>query len=134
LDADFSTSDLQLTYIPTNSPFTRQNGQNYMQMSLIDGYHINTPNIDLYTATTNHNYNLNSDHSPVILHIPPNTLLARPSLSIQNKPPRILNSIPQENIEKFKTQFFEENALQIHKFTTTLTNDHLTEHQWYALP
>ena len=71
------TDNLQLTYIPTNSPYTRQGGQNYNQTSLIDGYYVKSPDNTLYTSTTNNNYDLNSDHSPVTLHIPPNTLLAR---------------------------------------------------------
>jgi len=124
--------NLQLTYIPTNSPFSRQGGQNYIQTSLIDGFYINTTNNVLYTTTTNHNHNLNSYHSPVILHIPPNMLLAHPIVLVQNKPSRILNPIPQENIEKFKTQFFEEHTLQINELTTTLTNEHLTDHQWHT--
>jgi len=57
------TDNLQFTYILTNSPFTRQSGQNYTQTSPIDGYYINTPNIALYIATSNHNHNLNSNHS-----------------------------------------------------------------------
>jgi len=44
-------------------------------------------------------------------HILPNTLLAWPTLITTKKPPRILNPIPIENIEKFKTEFLEENAL-----------------------
>jgi len=122
-------TDYLLTYLLT-APFSRQGGQNYTHTSLIDGYYINTPNISLYTTTTNHNHNLNSNHSPVILHIPPNSLLAQPTLLVQNKPPRILNPIPQENIEKFKIQFFEEHILQINELTTTLTNKHLTDQQW----
>jgi len=51
---------------------------------------------------------------------------------VQNKPPRILNPIPQENIENFKTQFFEEHMLQINELTNTLTNEHLTGHQWQS--
>ena len=124
------TNNLQLTYIPTNSSYSRQGGQNYNQTSLIDGYYIKTPNNALYTSTINNDHNLNSDHSPVTLHIPPNTLLARCTPPTTNKPPRILNPIPQENIEKFKTEFFEENALQINELTNTLINDQLTDNQW----
>jgi len=107
------TDNLQLTYIPTNSSFSRQGGQNYIQTNLIDGYYINTHNVVLYTTTTNHNHNLKSNHSLVTLYIPPNILLARQYslvssiLPVQSKPPRILNAIPQENIGKFKTQFFK---------------------------
>jgi hypothetical protein len=123
------TDNLQLEYIPTNCPYSRQGGQNYNQTSLIDGYYINTPNNTLYTSTTDNDHNLNSDHSPFILHIPTNTLLARP-VPITNTTTRILNPIPQENIEKFKIEYIEENAPQINELITILSNDQLTEDQW----
>ena len=112
-DIKWSTfmNNLQLTYIPTNSSYSRQGGQIYNQTSLIDWYYIKTPNNALYTSTTNNDHNLNSDHSPVILHIPPNTLLAHCMPPITDKSPKILNPIPQANIEKFKIEFFVENAL-----------------------
>ena len=122
------TNNLQLEYIPTDCPFTRQGGLNYNQTSLIDGYYIKTLDNTLYTSTTYNDHNLNSDHSPVMLHIPPNTLLARPT-PITNKITRILNPIPQENMEKFKIEYFEENALQINELITTLSNDQLTNVQ-----
>ena len=125
-------NNMQLAYIPTNSPYSRQGGQNYNQTSLIDGYYIKTSNNALYTSTTNNDHNLNSDHSPVTLHIPPNTLLARCIPPATDKPPRILNPIPQMNIEKFKTKFFGENALQMNELTNTLSNEHITEDQWQS--
>ena len=125
------TDNLNLTYIPTNSTFTRQGG-NYTQTSLIDGYYIQTANNTLYISNTNHDYNLNSDHSPVILQIPSNTLLARPTQPKIHKPPRILNPIPQDNIEKFKILFFEENSLQINELTTILIIEQLTTDQWHT--
>ena len=124
------TENLQLTYIHTNSLYSRQGGHNYNQTSLIDGYYIKTSNNDLYTSTTNNDHNLNSDHSPVTLHIPPNMLLVRHPPPTTDKPPRILNPIPQENIEKFKTEFFEENTLQLNHITNTLNQDQLTDEQW----
>ena len=93
------TGNLQLTSIHTNSLYFRQGGQNYNQTSLIDEYYIKTPNNNLYTSTTNNDHNLNSDHSPVTLHIPPNTPLARCLPPTTVKPPRILNPIPQINIQ-----------------------------------
>jgi len=71
------TDTLELTYIPTNSPFSKQGSQNYSQTSLIDRYYIKTPNNALYTSTINNDHNLNSDYPLVTLQIPPNTLLAR---------------------------------------------------------
>jgi hypothetical protein len=101
-------------------------------ISLIDGYYIKSPNNALYTSTTNNDHNLNSDHSPVTLHVPPNILLARDMPLVLDKPPRILNPIPQINIEKFKTNFFEENTLQINELTNTLNNEQITEEQWHT--
>ena len=124
------TNILQLTYIPTNSSYSRQGGQDYNQTSLIDGYYIKTPNNALYSSTTNNDHNLNSDHSLVTLHIPPNTLLARCMPPTINKLPILLNPIPQTNIEIFKTNFFEENALQINELTNTLNNNQITTIQW----
>jgi hypothetical protein len=34
------TNNLQLTYIPTNTSFTRQGGANYTYTSLLDGFYI----------------------------------------------------------------------------------------------
>jgi len=42
----------------------------------------------------------------------------------------LVNPILHENIEKFKTLFFEENLLQINEFTTILMNEQLTNSQW----
>ena len=124
------TNNLQLSYIPINSPYTRQGGPNYHQTSLIDGFFIQTPNNNLYTSTTDNDHNLNSDHSPVTLHIPPNVLVARPTPTPKQPTTRILNPIPEANIEKFKIEFFEENALQITNLNMLLSNEHLTNTQW----
>ena len=121
---------IHLTYTPTNNIYSRQGGHNYTQTSLIDGYYIKTPDNTLYTSTINNDHNLNSDHSPVTLHIPPNTLLARPTPPTTNNTKRILNPIPQENIETFKTKFYDENTLQINELTNILLNDQLDINQW----
>ena len=103
-----------------------------MHTSLIDGFFIKTPNHITYTSTTLVETNLNSDHTPIILHIPPNKLIARqPTLPI-TRTTRIMNPIPQENIEKFKTKFFEENAIQLNNITTLLVLDQLTQNQWQS--
>ena len=109
-----------------------------MHTSLIDGFFIKTQNHTTYTSITFVESNLNSDHLSIILHIPPNKLIAR-----QPPPPpitrttRIMNPIPQENLEKFKTKFFEENAIQLNNITTLLSLDQLTQnhgnqhaHKW----
>ena len=126
------TDSIHLTHIPTNSQYSRQGGQNYTQTSLIDGYYTNTSNKILYTSTTNNDHNLNSNHSPVTLHIPPNTLLARQTTPTPNNLTRILNPIPQENIENFKSKFYEENTLRMNELTNTLTINHLTSNQWHT--
>jgi hypothetical protein len=64
--------------------------------------------------------NLNSDHYLVILHIPHNTLIARPPPSTNASPTRILNPIPPENLENFNITFFEENSTQLKELTTLL--------------
>ena len=70
--------NLNLEYIPTNTTYSRQGGHNYMETSLIDGFFISSQNNIQFTSTTITNLDLNSDHFPITLHIPPNTLLARP--------------------------------------------------------
>ena len=43
-----------------------------------------------------------------------------------------MNPIPQENFKKFKTTFFEENAIQLNNITDLLSLDQLTENQWQS--
>ena len=74
------TASLNLEYIPTNTTYSRQGGNNYTSTSLIDGFYINKPDNSRYFSTTNTDRDLNSDHYPITLHIPHNTLLARPIL------------------------------------------------------
>jgi exonuclease III len=125
------TTSLDLEYIPTNTTFTRQGGNNYTSTSLIDGFYIKSPDNNLYSSTTNTHMNLNSDHYPIALHIPHNTLLARPTPPNTTIKKRILNPIPPENLEKFNIKFFEENSIQITTLTTLLENqENLTHTQW----
>ena len=107
------TTSLNLEYIPTNTSITRQGGYNYTSTSLIDGSYIQSPDNSKFISTTNTNINLNSDHYPVILHIPHNTLIARPPPPTNTSPTRILNPIPPENLEKLNTTFSEQNSIQI---------------------
>lgn len=92
------TTGLELSYVPTNTTFSRQGGRNYTQNSLIDGFSIKTLNNNHYTATTNQNTHLNSDHLPIQLQIPPNTLFAKEPLVNPVPPPIILHPIPKEKI------------------------------------
>ena len=93
---------LFLTYIPTNTNYSRQGGHNYTHTSLIDGFYTNTQNSNIYTSTTLVDSNLNSDHLPITLHIPPNKLLARQPPPPTTRTTRIMNPIPQDHIEKLK--------------------------------
>ena len=45
---------------------------------------------------------------------------------------KIMNPIPQEHLEKFKTIFFEENAIQLNNITDLLSLDQLNENQWQS--
>ena len=125
------TASLNLEYIPTNTTFSRQGGNNYKSTSFIDGFYINSPYNNTYFFTTNTHMDLNSDHYPITLHIPHNTLIARPIPSNNITQNRILNLIPHENLENFNIKFFEENSTQIHDLNTLLENHHhLTNTQW----
>ncbi len=92
----------------------------------VDGFYINSPDNSIYSSTTNTHMNLNSDHYPITLHLPHNTLLARPIPPNNNTQTRIINPIPPENLEKFSIKFFEENSIQINALNIFLENhDHL---------
>ena len=123
------TTGLDLSYVPTNIKFSRQGGNNYTQNSLIDGFFIKTPNNNQYTSITNQNINLNSDHLPIYLQIPPNTLIARTPITTSEPTPRILNPIPKQNLEAFRTKFFETHSNQIEELTQLLQNNQLTNEQ-----
>ena len=126
------TESLLLTYIPTNTNYSKQGGYNYMQTSLIDGFFIKDQNPTTYTFNTFVKSNLNSDHLPIILQIPPNKLISRqtpPSITPTNQ---IMNPIPQENLEQFKAKFFEENAIQLNNITILLSPNQLTQNQWQS--
>ena len=125
------TSSLNLEYIPTNTTLSRQGGYNYTSTSLIDGFYINSLDNSKYTSTTNTNMNLTSDHYPVTLRIPHNTLIARPIPLPNNTQTRILNPIPLKNLEKINIVFFEENSTKLNELTRLLDNhSHLTHNQW----
>ena len=70
-------ASLNLEYIPTNTRISRQGGYNYTSTSLINEFYIHSLDNNKFISTTNTNMNLNSNHYPVALHIPHNTLIAR---------------------------------------------------------
>ena len=126
------TESLFLTYIPTNTNYSRQGGNNYTHTSLIDGFYTNAQNHNIYISTTFLESNLNSDHLPIILHIPPNKPLARQPPPPITPTPKIMNPIPQEKLDRFKTIFFEENAIQLNNINNLLSMDQLNENQWQS--
>jgi hypothetical protein len=132
LDNEWRTyvNTLNLTYIPTDTPYTRQSRDCYTNTSLFDGFFLKSPNIPLYHSHTNTTTTLNSDHFPIYLHVPPHSLLSKPPLLPIPHTPRILNPIPTANLTNFNTQFFETNALQIDTLIAILQQDQLHDHQW----
>ena len=112
------TTSLELSYVPTNTKFSRQGCHNYTQNSLMDGFFIKTPNNNQYTSTTNQDTQLNSDHLPIHLQIPPNTLIAKDPAITSEPPPRILNPISQEKIDEFHNFLSERHSNQIDDLTT----------------
>ena len=111
------TTSLDLTYVHTNTNFSRQGGHNYTQNSLIDGFFIKTNTNNHYISTTDQTTHLNSDHLPIHLHIPPNTLIAKDPITVPAPPPRILNPIPKDKLDAFHTLFFEQHSHQIDELT-----------------
>ena len=107
-----------------------------MQTSLIDGFFIKIHNPTTYTSTTFVESNLNSDHLSIILHIPPNKLIARqpppPPPPTITRTTRIMNPILQESLGKFKTNFFDENEIQLNNIVTFISQDNLTQNQWQS--
>jgi len=101
------TTFLNLEHIPSNTSISRQWGYNYTSTSLIDGFYIHSPDNNIFISTTNTNMNLSSNHYPVTLHIPHNTLIARPLPPTNTSSIRILNPIPPENLGNFNITFFE---------------------------
>ena len=124
------TTCLDLSYVQTNTNFSRQGGHNYTQNSLINGFFIKTNTNNQYTSTTDQTTRLNSDHLPIHLHIPPNTFIAKDSITVSAPPPRILNPIPKDKLDAFHTLFFEQHSHQIDELTLLLEHDQLTHAQW----
>ena len=102
------TNSLNLTYIPTDTNYSRQGGLDYKDLSLIDRFYILHTNYPHFTSSTKTNLPLNSDYSPIQLNIPHNTLFSRTPPPFTNKNTRILNPISKENANHFITLFFEE--------------------------
>jgi hypothetical protein len=87
----------KFTYILTNTKNTRQGGKNYTATSLIDGFYVKNNNTlpveKIYKSHMLTNQKLNSDHYPVILNIPSNTLISRPPNTIETPTSKLPNTI-----------------------------------------
>ena len=124
---------LHLSYVPTNTTYTKQGGDCFTNSSLIDGFYLNTSTRHLFHSHTHTSSNLNSNHFPVYLSIPPNSLVARTPTTPLLQHARLLNPIPATNLEQFNTKFFETNSFQLTDLITLLQHKHFTEHQWFEV-
>jgi hypothetical protein len=81
LDWKKFTNLLHLEYIPTNTTYSHQGGNNYTSTSLIDGFYTkiqqNPPNMPTFTSKTILNQKQNFDHYPICLDIPPNYIISK---------------------------------------------------------
>jgi hypothetical protein len=115
------TDSLHLQYIPTDTDYSYQGGNNYTLTSLIDGFYTkiqqNPSNTPTFTSKTILNLTQNSDHFPICLEIPPNNIISKKHILVQNKKSKILNPIPPENINMFCIKFSETNTNQIQQLT-----------------
>ena len=125
------TNNLLLSYIPTNTTYSRRGGLNYINNSLVDDSYTNIQHATTYKSITLQDQNLNSYHLPIILKISPNTLITRITQPLPSLKTIIMNPIPQENLDKFNTKFFKEHAIQLNEILTLLSNNQLTNEQWH---
>jgi hypothetical protein len=86
------TNTLYLQYIPTDTNYSYQGGNNYTSTSLIDGFYTkiqqNSTYTPPFTSQTILNLKQNSDHYPICLNIPPNNILAKKHIQTSNDNPR----------------------------------------------
>jgi hypothetical protein len=130
------TNSLHLQYIPTNTNYSYQGGNNYTSTSLIDGFYAkiqqNPSNIPIFTSKTILNLKQNLDHYPICLEIPPNNIISKKHPTMpNNNNTKILNPIPPENINMFCIKFSETNTNQIQQPINMLQNNTTIPHnQW----
>ena len=110
------TSTLGLHPINNQEQFTRQRGHNYTSTSHIDGFYSNNNTLQSHTITR---LNQNSNHYPVQLQLPTNSIVLK---EIKTSPtnPRIIYPIPLTNLQNLQTTFLEEQNLMISNLTKTL--------------
>jgi exonuclease III len=126
---------LHLQYIPTNTNYSYQGGNNYTSTSLIDEFYTKiqqtTINTTPFTSKTILNLKQNSNHYPICLNIPPNNIISKKHIPTPNTKPKLLNPIPPENINMFRIKFSETNTNHIQQLTNLLQNNiTLTQNQW----
>ena len=109
--------------------FTRQGGHNYTSTSHIDGFYTNIPNTTNLQSHTLTNLNQNSDHSPVLLQLAPNTVVIK-EITTPITTPRITYPIPPNNLQNLQTTFLDKQNLPIENLTQILQQDYLTLTQW----
>jgi hypothetical protein len=133
------TNSLHLQYIPTDTDYSYQGGNNYTSTSLIDGFYTkiqqSPSNMPTFTSKTILNLKQNSDHFPICLDIPPNNIIYKKHApASNNNKPKILNPILPKNINMFCINFSETNTTQIRQLTNTLQNNTiLSQNQWHQV-
>ena len=129
-------NSLHLQYIPTNTDYSHQGGNNYTSTSLIDGFYTkiqqNPPNMTRFTSKTILNLKQNFDHYQICLDIPSNNIISKiPTPASNNNTSQILNPIPPKNINQFCIKFSEKNTTEIQQLTNILQNNIiLPQNQW----
>jgi hypothetical protein len=108
------TNSLHPYYIPTDTNYSYQGGNNYTSTSLIDGFYTklqqNSSHISSFTSRTILNLKQNYDHYPICLNVLPNNNIAKKHTPTLNNKPKILKPIPPENINMFCIKFSEQNT------------------------
>jgi hypothetical protein len=106
-------------------------GFNYTHTSLLDGYFIKSLINVIYSSQTNVDFLHNSDHFLVSLFLLHNILIVRLLPSPLSTKIRLLNPIPQTNLDLFNLSFFAAYSLQIDNLTNLFqTNDSLNCNHW----
>jgi hypothetical protein len=131
-------NSLHLQYIPTNTNYSYQGGNNYTSTSLIYGFYTkiqpNSSNPPTLTSNTILNLKQNSNHYPICLNIPPNNITSKKPITAPNNKSKILNPIPPKNINIFRINFSKTNSNQIQQLTNLLQNDTiLSQNQWQQI-
>ena len=115
LDWKHFTNSFHLQYIPTDTDYSYQGGNNYTSTNLINGFYTkiqqNPFNMLTPTSKTILNLKQNFDHYPIYIDIPSNNNTSKKHAPTpNNNKPKILNLILFENINMFCIKFMETNT------------------------